>query len=397
MSWLGLLVVLAVTSLAAQQPSSPAPQPPQPQPRATADDQPPPRFRTDANYVRVDAYPTRDGKPIEDLKAEDFEVLENGEKQRIDAFERVVISPAGPQSMRVEASTVRGAEQMAANPRNRVFVIFLDMPNVDVASAHRVNQPLIRLVDRILGPDDLVAVMTPEMSAAEITFGRKTEVIAGMLRDKWTWGVRHSIIPMDSREREYERCYPPMSNEGSIAPVVVKMIQRRRERIALDALNDLVTYLGTVREERKAILAVTAGWLLYRPDSSMTGLRKEPTTGEYEPVPGRPPIGVDEQGKLRVNPPQRDGGITADQTVCDRERMYLASIDNDDYFRQLLDRANRYNSSFYPIDPRGLAAFDYPIGPARPPLPTVDQAHLRTRITTLQTLAENTDGIDRKS
>src|SRR5688500_3404521 len=113
MSWLGLLVVLAVTSLAAQQPSSPAPQPPQPQPRATADDQPPPRVRTDANYVGVDAYPTGDGKPIEDLKAEDFEVLETGEKQRIDAFERVVISPAGLQSMRVEASTVRGAEQMA--------------------------------------------------------------------------------------------------------------------------------------------------------------------------------------------------------------------------------------------------------------------------------------------
>ena len=43
--------------------------------------------------------------------------------------------------------------------------------------------------------------------------------------------------------------------------------------------------------------------------------------------------------------------------------MYLASIDNDDYFRLILDVANRNNASFYPIDPRGLAAFDAPMGP----------------------------------
>ena len=391
---LGLLLsVLAVSALLAQQPAPPAAPAPSTQPPAQPPPPPPQRFRTEANYVRVDVYPTKDGLAVQDLTAEDFELLEDGARQKVDAFEHVVISPAGPQTIRAEANSVRGGEQMAGNPRNRVFVFFLDIPHVSVEGSHAIKEPLIRLIDRILGPDDLIAVMTPEMSAAQITFGRKTEVIADMLRDKWTWGVRHSIIPMDQREREYERCFPPMSNEGQIAPVVVKMIQRRRERIVLDALSDLVTYLGTVREERKAILAVTEGWLLYRPDSSMTALRKEPTTGDYEPVPGKPPIGVDEQGKLRVNPPQRDGGIAADQTVCDRERMYLASIDNDDYFRQLLDRANRYNSSFYPIDPRGLAIFDYPIGPARPPSLTVDLSHLRTRITTLQTLAENTDGI----
>ncbi len=260
-SWLGFLVVLAATSLAAQQPSSPAPQPPQPQPRATPEDQPPPRFRTDANYVRVDAYPTKDGKPIEDLKAEDFELLENGVRQQIQAFERVVISPAGPQSMRVEADSVRGAEQMASNPRNRVFVIFLDMPNVDVESAHHVNQPLVRLVDRILGPDDLIAVMTPEMSAAQITFGRKTEVMAGMLSERWYWGTRNMPQDQTERERDYEQCFGPTEQElksgQPVSGVARQMVLRRRERATLDSLRDLVRYLGSVREERKAILTVT--------------------------------------------------------------------------------------------------------------------------------------------
>ena len=397
---LGLFVVLALTSLSAQPPpaqqpaSQPASQTPPPKP--SPEDQPP-RFRTEANYVRVDVYPTKDGKPVEDLRIEDFELLENGVKQQVQAFEHVVISPAGPQSMRAEANSVRGAEQMAANPRNRVFVIFLDIPNVDIASAHRINQPLVKLIDRILGPDDLIAVMTPEMVASQVTFGRKTEVIAAMLADKWYWGVRDSIVPMDQREKDYEQCFPPTEAELAAgkhrADVVVKMIARRRERMVLDSLRDLARYLGTVREERKAILTVSQGWVLFRPDSSMTQLRVMDRKGNTEPVPGNEPIGVDPHGKLRVGGETARDQSPASQTICDKDRMYLSSLDNDDYFREILDVANRNNASFYPIDPRGLAAFDTPIGPDAPPPLTVDRAMLNTRIETLRTLAENTDGL----
>ncbi len=398
LSWFALFVVVAAASLAAQPPASPPQQTaqPQPPPRPGADDQPPPRFRTDANYVRVDVYPTRDGKPVEDLQADDFELLENGVKQQVRAFERVVISPAGPQSSRVEPNTVRAGEQMAANPRNRVFVVFLDLANVSVESAHHVNQPLISLVDRILGPDDLLAVMTPLMSASQIAFGRKTEVIAGMLRDKWYWGIRDSIRDLDEREEEYRRCFPPTPGEAqagySEAPIVTAMIARRRERMVLDALRDLVRYLGAVREERKAILTVTSGWVLYRPEPSMTNLRTV-GPGRTEPIPGNEPMGIDQFGKLRVGGGRDQEGNPASQTICDKDRMYLSSIDNDDYFREILDVANRNNATFYPIDPRGLAAFDTPIGPAAPPTLAVDRAMLNRRIENLRTLAENTDGI----
>ena len=397
---LGLTVALTATSLLAQQSSTPPqgdarpaqaePQSPQPQP--------PPRFTTEANYVRVDVYPSRGGVPVTDLRMEDFEVLENGVRQKVQAFEHVVISPAGPQSMRAEPNSVRAGEQAAANPRNRVFAIFLDIPHVDVAGSHRIKEPLIRLLDRILGPDDLVAVMTPEMAASQITFGRKTEVIADMLRDKWFWGLRHSIQDMDERELDYDRCFPPTDLEikagETRSEVAKKLIARRRERMVLDSLRDLVRYLGSVREERKAILAVSNGWVLYKPDSSITELRvMSQMTGQREPVPGNEPIGVDPFGKLGVGAGRDREGNPASQTICDKDRMYLASIDNDDYFRYLMDVANRNNASFYPIDPRGLAVFDSDIGPERPPTLPVDRANLTRRIDTLRTLAENTDGI----
>ena len=414
---LGLAVALTATSLLAQQrgappqgggrlpvtppqqsppaQSPPAPQPPQQQ--SPQEQQPPPRFTTEANYVRVDVYPSRGGVPVTDLRAEDFDVLENGVRQKVQAFEHIVISPAGPQTMRAEPNSVRAGEQMAGNPRNRVFAIFLDIPHVDVTSSHRIKEPLIRLLDRVLGPNDLVAVMTTEMTASQITFGRKTDVIADMLRDKWTWGIRNSVQDMDQRETEYLRCFPPTETElksGRTESLVArKMIARRRERLTLDSLRDLVVYLGSVREERKAILAVSEGWLLSRPDSSMTELRVMTMTGQREPVPGNEPVGIDPWGKLGVGADRSREGDTGSQTTCDKDRMYLASIDNDDYFRYVMDVANRSNASFYPIDPRGLAVFDSPIGPDRPPPLDVDRANLTQRIETLRTLAENTDGI----
>jgi VWFA-related protein len=349
-----------------------------------------PGFRTETNFVRVDVYPTADGVPVQDLRAEDFELLEDGVPQAIKTFELVVIRPAGPQSARNEPSSVEASRQAAANPRNRVFVLFLDVPHVTVDGSHSIKEPLIRLVDRILGPDDLIGVMTPDMSAADVTLGRKTEVLARGLRENWPWGKRFDTVRLDERERQYERCYPPLLKEAGTAGdglsrLARELINRRRERMVLDAMNELVLYLGGIREERKAIVAVTEGWHLYRPDESVTALRPG------EPVPGVDPITVGPDGRITRKDKRNYGGTT--KSECDADRMQLAMMDNERYFRDILDTANRNNATFYPIDPRGLPVFDAPIGPLAPPPPSVDAANLSHRQDTMRTLASNTDGI----
>src|SRR5262245_4548799 len=89
-------------------------------------DQPRPTFRTEANYVRVDLYAMRNGQAVEDLRQDEIEVLEDGVRQDVVNFEHVHVRPAGPQDSRIEPNTVRESRQMAADPRARVFVIFLD-------------------------------------------------------------------------------------------------------------------------------------------------------------------------------------------------------------------------------------------------------------------------------
>ena len=377
--FLTVVAALATVAVAAQQ----QPAPPDPAAQQQQQPQPPPRFRIEANYVAVDVYPTKGGVPVQDLNVEDFEVLENGARQQVQAFEHIVVSPAGPQSLRVDPGSVRAGEQAAANPRNRVFVFFIDRAHVSFEGAGAIREPLIRLIDRVLGPDDVVAVMTTDMSAGDITFGRKTQVIAEMLRQDWSYGRRMTLVAENEHERQYESCFPNFDQKQ----LVEQLIRRRRERVSLDALYDLVRYLGSVREERKAIIAVTEGWPLYRPDDSMLKLRNS------EGLPGKPPVGVDEFGKLRVNPPRRDGAGDTDITVCERERMYLANIDDEDYLRRLTEDANRNNASFYPVDPRGLEVFETDIGPKAPPSLTVDREMLRRRLDGLRTLADATDGM----
>src|SRR5438046_7469964 len=169
---------------------------------------PQPTFRTEANYVRVDVYPTKDGAPVGDLTQTDFEVLENGAPQRIEQFEHVVIRGNIPQDLRAEPNTVARAREAAQNPRARVFVVFLDIGHVDVGGSHNIRRPLVEALNRLIGPDDLVAVMTPQMSATDIAFARKTTTIEGFLARYWDWGDRDRTNLRDPEDNEYGYCLP---------------------------------------------------------------------------------------------------------------------------------------------------------------------------------------------
>jgi len=350
--------------------------------------QPPPTFRTEANYVRVDAYPTSDDKPVTDLSQADFEILEGGAPQKIEQFERVVIQRAGAQDTRIEPNTVRESLAMAQNSRARLIVIFLDTYHVEIEGSHNIRKPLVDALDRLIGQDDLVAVMTPDMSATDITFARKTTTIDGFLTRYWHWGERGRMNPADPIDEAYGACFPNQppppapqdcADQNGIA---AEMIDRRHEKLVLDALEDLVGYLHNVREERKAILAISDGWLLYRPNDNLARPLR------CKGVPTGPTISVDPRsGRLTTKDLSTDA---APQNKCDMDRMRLAQLDNDLQFRELLDASNRANASFYPIDPRGLAAFDTPLmrqdvpGPPPPVLPpSGDQAMLRGRISSL--------------
>jgi VWFA-related protein len=361
-----------------------------------------PTFKAGVSLVRVDVYPTSAGRIVPNLAQADFEVLEDGIPQRVETFEYVAIRTPGSEVERSEPTTVRESNDAAAEARNRLFVLFLDTYHTSVdattinvtaggggsgrpsqaanAPDSRIGHALATFLQQLIGPDDLIALMRPEMSVTALTFTRRPSSFEDLLFTGGAWQRRlpaDDLVSgdLDETEREYQVCYP------AERAVVAAMIARRRERMVLSALRGLVGHLQGLREERKAILVVTEGWRLFgRDDSLMPG-----ATGGR--VPGPPQIGI-AGGQPTIGDP-REGVARAD---CDRDRMVLAQMDDEREFRDLLDEANRANASFYPIDPRGLPVFDSAVAVQGRSVVT-DLNVLRGRLDSLQTLAGATDGV----
>ena len=336
-----------------------------------------PRFRAGTNLVRIDAYVSADGKAITDLRAEDFQVFEDDKLQTVENFELITARAPIPQSERINPTNVRDMRQEAQDSA-RVFTLFFDRFYVSLSGSYHARKPIIETLDRVIGPDDLIGVMTPEMSPSAITFSRKTTSIEKAVTDTWYWGTRDSINAELPQERAIRACYP---GDEALAS---EMIGRLKEQHTLDALEGLVVHLEGLRPERKFVLVFTEGWPLYRPNEKLARVSE----GR---IPTGDPVGTDPRtGGLRragADDPQ-----TGSQTLesCDRQRTMLAYSDHETEFRELLQRANRANVSFYPIDARGLIVFDTPIAWGVPP--SVDAAWLRKRHDDLRMMADQTDG-----
>ena len=400
-----LLLTPSSISMRAQAPAQDA---------SAAQDPTQPTFRVEANFVRVDVYPTDgNGAPITDLTADDFELLEDGKAQQVTQFERVALSTTTAREERRDPVSVSDARAQAADPRRRVFVVFLDTWHTTFAGAVRARKPIVDMLERLIGPDDLFAVMTPEMDPRQITLGRRTETIDHILANNTTWGQREALMRLHPEEQQLEMCFPegvPRCSTGSAATntgVASQLIRRRREQEVLDALEGLVRYLGGIREERKALITITSGYHMYEPKRDLV------KRDDCEAPPSFGGIGTGPDGRLRNNPQRVQVGPVGAMSSADcfNAAMKYAMVNNRQRFMALTQEANRYNVSFYPFDTRGLSGQDREIGDRNetmvgdqgewfnrmtgtaPGTMMGDRASLDARIDSMRMLAENTDGL----
>ena len=124
-----------------------------------------PTFRGGINVVRVDLA-TRDGRVVDDRRQPTSRSSRTA-SATIDAFELVRVRPPVAQELRAEPNSVAESRQMAADSRARIFVIFLDTYHTQIEGSARMRSPLLQFIDRVVGQDDLVGSMTPEMSASD--------------------------------------------------------------------------------------------------------------------------------------------------------------------------------------------------------------------------------------
>lgn len=341
--------------------------PPQP-PAPSADASQAPIFRSDINFVRVDVIVTdRQGNPVHDLKQEDFEVTEDGKPQSIQTFKLINVTEdtgIGSDPPREVRNAIE--EQMeAARDDVRLFAIFLDDYHVRLENSMRARETIARFVEEQLSPKDLAGVMYPLWSISDVMLTRNRRQLASAIRD--FTGRKYDYTPRNAFEERYVHYVSTIEAE------------RIRNQVTLTALKGLIVRLGGLREGRKAIILISEGFT----NSLPVQMNDQFATCNGAPCGNQP----------RSRPDPIGGGNSPMQQRMDTQDFFLQTDLLSD-IRMVFELANRYNTAIYPVDPRGLAPFEFDLstqGQANVSL-TRNTAMLESTMDTLRILADETDG-----
>jgi VWFA-related protein len=313
-----------------------------------------PTFTTRIDNVRVDVIVTdKAGKPVTDLTQADFEVQENNKPQKIESFKLIQIDDLqdpDPAKNR-EIRSLDDQAREAARDDVRVIVIFLDDYHTRLGNSMAVREKLARFVNG-LNPRDLVAIMTPLLPTAGITFSRNHSATAQQIMA--FRGRKFDYTPQNRAEEVYLYMTP-------------ESIEQLRNQIVTSALEGLCTYMGTLREGRKTLVYVSEGLTSSVPPGAQT----QGLTNARGSATNQPPTGIQAQ-------------MQAQRALQSLETMML------DAMKFIFMAASRSNTSIYTVDPRGLAGQEF--GIADSVNMENDRRFLNEATDMLRTLASNTDG-----
>jgi len=251
---LALALVLSSVALAGQQAPPPGPPPAPQQPDLQM---PPITFRSEVNYVEVDAV-VRDaqGNFVRDLRQGDFQVLEDGVPQKVTAFSLIDIPiERSERAMFLPEDIEPDVRSNASGPEGRLYVLLLDDIHTDAMRSVRVRQAARQFIERSLGANDLAAVIhTSGRSDGAQDFTNSRRLLTKAVD---TFMGRKLRSPTLNRIDSYN-----LTRGGTQAPTIADTEQAERmynARSMLTTLRSLSDWLSGVRGRRKAVVFVSEG------------------------------------------------------------------------------------------------------------------------------------------
>jgi VWFA-related protein len=343
-------LLLAACLLAAVAARPAAQQPASGQPNTA--DQPSVTFRVEINYVEVDAAVfDRQGRFVNDLTRDDFQVLEEGVPQDVSAFSLVNIPIERAERPLFARNPIEPDVATNANPfEGRVYVLVLD----DLQTAP-LRTPLVRraarqFIEQAMAANDVAAVVyTSGRGEAGQEFTSSKRLLAASVDRFMGRKLRSTTLErLDQYQRQ--QSIPGGSNSGQGSRIGDPLDQQRGydARASLDALRNISEYVGGIHGRRKAIVYLSEG---------------------------------------------------IDYDIYDFNNRESTTIQEG--FRGVIASATRANVSIYAIDPRGLTALADESIEASGGFPNDPQSNLSTQSfqdelrlshTSLRSLAEDTGG-----
>jgi VWFA-related protein len=204
-----------------------------------------PTFRSNVDFVRVDAIVTgRDDQPVTDLTEADFQLLEDGKPQKIAQFKVVHIDRSSDADVSpIETSSDEARE--AARDDVRMFVLAISQQAFDCQDTIKVKSAIRGFMRTYLYPSDMVAVAELKKGnvLGEFSFTRDYDTIEAAIRrigNPMSGPAGASDRNQVERARAALMAGPGCKNRGG----------------EMAALQSLAVRLAELRDSRKSIIYV---------------------------------------------------------------------------------------------------------------------------------------------
>lgn len=241
-------VLIAATAVLAQQTQAPA-----------EPGQPPLTFRVEANFVEVDAFVSdASGKPVSDLRASDFQLVEDGKPQMVSAFAYVNMPVARPDRPLFSPTAIEPDVDTNVGMDGRIYLFVLDDMHVDLTRGPRVKEALHRFFERNFGANDMAAVVfTSGRTVDGQEFTNNPRLLLAAV-DKFMGRKLRS--PTLDRLDEYNRQRAAGSrNAGDPVNDPAAFERAYNARGMLQSLGKLSDFMAGLHGRRKALVLVSEG------------------------------------------------------------------------------------------------------------------------------------------
>jgi len=260
------------------------------------------------------------GQFIADLKKDEFEVYEDGVRQKVISFHlthggrsyNIAAPPPPPMQEGIILPPTRPTNDAAG----RIFIIFVDDLHLDFRNTGRIRDLFKKVSKELIHEGDMFGIVStgPSSLAIDLTYDRKRldtaiNKISGA-----------GLAPKEILDQ-------PEGAQG-VAEI------RYRAHVAFSTAYDIMKSLEQVHNRRKAFIYVSNGY-----DFNPFQQTRQKVEAERYARPGR--NGDDGGSEYEYNPFMKQGNLFAEADLA----MELA---------ELTRAANRANATIYTIDPRGL-------------------------------------------
>jgi VWFA-related protein len=227
--------------------------------------------RITTNLVQVDVVVTKDGQPVPNLKAEDFDIYEDGRRQNITSF--AFISNVSSRSLsaapdKAAADAPPGIPPEPVNPDapHRTIAVVVDDLGLSVESMNAVRRQLRNFITEQVQPNDLVAIIRTSGEIGALQQFTNDKRLLSRAVDQLRWNVcsrLRSVFPRYEQVRtkfEWESCDQfSGKNTNRALDIVLDALARVPGRKSMVLMSDDLPLVRPGEDESMITVGSTSG------------------------------------------------------------------------------------------------------------------------------------------